>query len=46
MHIVCIGVSTAPQKHHPRLSCQAPPLNQQTVQISLFRQSPLYIVFL
>ena len=24
--IVCIGVSVSPQKHHPALSCQAPPL--------------------
>ena len=36
---VSIGVSTAPP---PPLSCQAPPLNQQTVQAPppLFRQSP------
>ena len=35
-----------PQKHHPPLSCQAPPVNQQTVQAPLFRQFPLYIGFL
>ena len=43
--IVIIGVSPPPQKHHPSLSCQAPPLNQQTVQAPLFRQSLLYIGF-
>ena len=42
--IVCIGVSTAP---NPPLSCQAPPLNLQTVQAPLFRQSPpLYRFFM
>ena len=30
---------------HPLLSCQAPPLNMQTVQTPFFRQSPLYIGF-
>ena len=40
--IVCIRVSTPPQKHHPPLSFQAPlpPLNLQTVWAPLFRQSP------
>ena len=39
LKIVCIGVLTPPQKHHPPLSPQAPPpppLNLQTVQDSLF----------
>ena len=36
-HIVCIGVSTpTPSKTPPPLSCQAPPLNRQTVQASPF----------
>ena len=47
--LVCIadiGVSTPPQKYYsPRLSCQVPSLNQQTVQAPLFRQSPQYIGF-
>ena len=53
--IVCIGVShppspltppSPPQKHNLVLSCQASPINQQTVQALLFRQSSLYIGFL
>ena len=35
--IVCIGVSPPPpQKHHPSLSCQVPPLNLETVQAPPF----------
>ena len=44
--IVCIGISTPPQKHHP-LFIAKPPLNRQTVQVPpFFRQSPpLYWFF-
>ena len=42
--MVCIGVSIASQKHP--LFLAKPPLNQQTVQAPLFRQSPpLHIGF-
>ena len=34
-----------PQKHHPRLSCQAPHLNRKTAQAPLSRQSLLYVFF-
>ena len=44
--IVCIGVSTPPQKHHPLFSCQAPSLNWQTVQAPFLGNPPLYIGFL
>ena len=46
--IVCIGVSPPTLKNTPPLSSQAPslPLNLQTAQPLLFRQSPLYIGFL
>ena len=41
MTIVCIGVATRPQKHHPSfLPSPPPPLNLQTVKALLFRQSP------
>ena len=46
VHSVHRGINH-PQKHPlpPPLSCQAPPLNLQTVQPPLFRQSPtLYIL--
>ena len=51
-HSVHLGIKTLPpptlpfpQKHHPSLSCQAPPLNLQTVQayplfISVFHEPP------
>ena len=42
---VCIGVSTPPSKTPPPIFCQVPPLNLQTIQAPLFRQSPLYIGF-
>ena len=43
--IVCIGVSTPSKKPSP-LSCQAPHLlDLQTVQVPLFKRSPLYIGF-
>ena len=42
---MCIGLSTPPQKHIPLLSCQAPPLNRQTVQTPLFRQPSSILVF-
>ena len=35
-----------PSKTPPPLFLAKPPLNQQTVQAPLFRQSPLYIGFL
>ena len=42
--IVCNGLSTPPQKHHPPLA--PPPVNRQTAQAFLFRQSPpLYWFF-
>ena len=47
--IVCTGVSTPPQKHHPSLSFQPPPLKSAKWKLCkppLFRQSPLYIGFL
>ena len=43
-----LGSQPAPPKHHPPLSCQAPPLlNQQTLQhpMPLFMQSPPSILF-
>ena len=43
--IVCIGISTPPQKHHP-LFIAKPPLNRQTVQVPPFLGNPpLYIGF-
>ena len=39
--IVCIGVSTHPEKHEP-LFFAKPPLKLQTVQAPLFRQTLLY----
>ena len=44
-YIAGIRVSTPPQKHHSTLFCQAPLLNLQTVQASLFRQSLSISVF-
>ena len=44
--IVCIGVSTAPSKTPlPSFFLSPPPLNLLTVQVPLFKQSPLYIGF-
>ena len=43
--IVCIGVSTSPQKHHPLFLAKPPPLNLQTVQAPLFKQPPYILVF-
>ena len=37
--IVCIGISTPPQKHHP-LFIAKPPLNRQTVQVPPFLGNP------
>ena len=45
--IVCIGVSTPPQKHHPLFLIKPlphVPLNLQTVQVSLFLGNPLSIL--
>ena len=42
--IVGIGYQP-PSKTPPSLSCQAIPLNLQTIQVPLFRQSPLCIGF-
>ena len=42
--IVGIGYQP-PSKTPPPLSCQTTPLNVQTIQASLFRQSPLCIGF-
>ena len=39
-----MGYQLPPQKHHPHFLAK-PPLNQQTVQAPLFRQSSLYIGF-
>ena len=44
VHIVGIGVSTSPFKNTP-LFLAKPPLSQQTVQASLFRQFPYILVF-
>ena len=41
--IVCIGVSTHPQKHHPFFYAK-PPLNLHTVQAPLFRQFIGYLL--
>ena len=44
--IVCIGLSTTPQKHHAPFFLPSSPLNLQTVQAPpLFRQSFPYILF-
>ena len=43
--IVCIGVSTHPEKNHPLFLVKLPPLNQQIVQASTLAISPLYIDF-
>ena len=42
MTIVCTGIATPPQKHHPSFlpSPLPPSLNLQTVKALLFRQSP------
>ena len=42
--IVCIGVSTPPSKILLPSFLPSPPLNLQTVQAPLFRQSPPYIL--
>ena len=45
-HSVHWGINPPPQKHHPPLSCQASPLNLQTVQAPPppFRQPLIYIL--
>ena len=43
--IVCIGVSTSLSKTPPPSFLPSPPLNLQTVQTPLFRQSPYILVF-
>ena len=44
--IVCIGVSTPPQKHHHLLSCQAPLKSANYPSPPFFRQSsPIYWFF-
>ena len=37
--IVCVEISTPPQKHHP-LCIAKPPLNRQTVQVHPFLGNP------
>ena len=45
-HSVHLGINPPPSKTPPHFSCQAPPLDLQTVQAPPFRQSPLHIGFL
>ena len=43
---MCVGVSTAPSKTPPPLSCKVPPLNQQTVQaLPFWTIPPTILVF-
>ena len=37
--------NSPPQKHHPRLSCQAPPPKSKNCSSPLSRQSLLYVCF-